>query len=876
MESKVKTPFASMVAAHKIAPGMDNQDDVIRADVYNCILTVLRVFTLFGFKAEGYRLEGTVRHWLQMCIAVGGIDPWLKVAKYKTAQYFAYHQGQPLALPPFPLPQPFADHPGILLGGRAYRWQKQMLDSKRRDEFLTSLLYVKKGMPRPSLEYLRQAEEQAQEKLTTMKPPFVSVRLVDNWADINELNRFQDDVLTRDRIDEQLRRTVRELFEGKTYSIQHRIKPFTLSTSANYIRSRGKAGAIGGVLLERPDLLGYRQIGAKAVEFKSRVSGLPSIIGSPVGVCPDEIAPLYTVNNNSITFEGNESFDMRVGWEVDTSEGDDRFAKFYWRVVNAALEERPLVEPLALAEALKARVISKGPYLLYTAMKPLQKFMWTVLKEHPTFKLIGTPVTAEIVQKALGEKLSKSDGYLSGDYRDATNEVESWASDVVAGQISDELFLSGTERELFQRSLTGHEFLPTKTTVRKPVPPPERKYDPINPPENWEDLVDEIKYVEEEIEVKNIQRSGQLMGSVTSFPVLCIINAAMARYAIEQDTGRKHTLAQCPLLINGDDIAARMSVRSGYTLWKRCLSAVGLQESLGKTYFSREFVNINSTNFRRLEEPVFAFPPEDDFDQFGVPLVPAQRPIFFQQIAYVNLGLLFGMKRSGAAVSKRDVFSVDNTLGARARELYRSCPAELRDEVMTAFVHYHFHILSKLRVPWFAPEWLGGVGLPSFTNTVSQKVMGPTRVDLHKSAGIRLNWAKKRPMHGTKVNWMMHSLALSRMPEKADVELSDEEANEYDAVYGRIVAGLIFDGFLVLEDLFSKKGQTNEMRALRHNERLWLSAPFVAGDPEELLKAFSSARPAERGILVSVRNKPLFSRRLGNSFGNFYRALPSL
>jgi hypothetical protein len=83
------------------------------------------------------------------------------------------------------------------------------------------------------------------------------------------------------------------------------------------------------------------------------------------------------------------------------------------------------------------------------------------------------------------------------------------------------------------------------------------------------------------------QTSGQMMGYLLSFPLLCLINYLTFRYAIPRDV---------PLKINGDDIVFR-STPEEYDKWVKVVGKSGLVLSVGKTMVNRRFFTLNSTLF---------------------------------------------------------------------------------------------------------------------------------------------------------------------------------------------------------------------------------------------------------------------------------------
>jgi len=94
------------------------------------------------------------------------------------------------------------------------------------------------------------------------------------------------------------------------------------------------------------------------------------------------------------------------------------------------------------------------------------------------------------------------------------------------------------------------------------------------------------------------QRSGQMMGYLLSFPLLCIINYITFKYAVRRDV---------PVKINGDDIVFR-GTREEYTRWKEVVNKSGLVLSEGKTLIDSRFFTLNSCLFYGESKVVKAVP----------------------------------------------------------------------------------------------------------------------------------------------------------------------------------------------------------------------------------------------------------------------------
>jgi len=811
------------VAATGEGVGTETKKSPLRKDTISQIQRVIgritQVLRIFGYSAEGEKLGGTVSHWMAMVADTAGVDAWVKVTKYKLAALYSHWMGQPLPMKPFRID----DNPAILLGGAAYRWMHGRLirGGDEADELLFSLKMVKKALPRPSKAFLDQAEREAFVKLTTpVRGPLGTTfhkhaktdtcgrrcvscaegverkvewtpprgKFLLKWADIEE--GAPAAVISREVVVAELRRTVREIYGKTRFTLRDRFQPCFPSTSANYIDSRSGGGAVGTLLGEECVLSGLREPGFSGFDVHpARRLGLAEF--GEGGVSVPEVQ------------SADDSY-LRL-----------RYRKYYYRLLREAEREEPLAKPVALAEALKARVITKGPPYLMTVLKPVQRKLWKVLADHPCFRLVGQPLDEWILQERLGNHLGPREGYLSGDYSDATNELHSWVSDAIVDEICDVWQVMPLERDLFRRALTGHI----------------------------------IDYGGEQ----SRQQRGQLMGSVVSFPILCIANAAMCRWVWEQTYGMRTSLERFPGCFNGDDVVFR-TTKEGREMWRQALGFVGLTESVGKTYFSSSFLEMNSRMYR--VSPHLAFQGVEGGCANPIPGLGGRvRESRFKAVGFVNLGLVYGLKRSGTErVGAEDVARSEGayqpSAGARAQDLVETSPERLRDRVMREYIRQNRLWLDQVRVPWYMPRWLGGVGLPSWFRE-NGTLVGPTSLDLRKAKSIMLNWSRNRPRLSTDAEWRMHQLALKRLPAPhvapASAVTRDMLAAS-DRLYGDSIIGLLFDSDVGIDRLKVAKGESRmgAKRALRWNERLWTkAAPLGRPDVSKILSPPGLDRPVE-------------------------------
>jgi hypothetical protein len=255
------------------------------------------------------------------------------------------------------------------------------------------------------------------------------------------------------------------------------------------------------------------------------------------------------------------------------------------------------------------------------------------------------------------------------------------------------------------------------------------------------------------------------MGSVISFPILCIANAAICRYAIEQDRGRKLLLRDCPLGINGDDAVFR-ATEQGKRLWETIGTFCGLKPSVGKVYYSDEFLNLNSTTYTYhlggVEGSEYTVERKDEWGN----TVYATRVLHFEQVDYVNLGLLMGMKRSGGGFDLADTTSY-SSIGSRARKVVSSAPEFLREKLLTKFIAKNKKALTSFNIPWFIPEHLGGLGLPCVGKYQAEDRW------LRVARKIEENPQKYRlPNKGSDAEWLLWKKASSRFSRLSSTAIS--------------------------------------------------------------------------------------------------------
>jgi len=768
---------------------LDNpQKNSIQYIIASCLTTIFRTLSFYGYTQSGSDMKTTQAYYESLVNDFDG--DWLKMFKYKTVAFFSAWQNQPA--PPTPSKLRSTDNPKFITCGRSARFIMRIMKGmklptdtaprKEAESLLMSILQVKKGLPKPNREMVIKAEAEFFETITTVpqepEAPMVGNHKIDRETIIREIERTAQEIFGEEEA--RLKAMPKEKRDREMLTkIADTIFP---STSANYIYSRKDMGSVGAILeltenegLRRPG--GFLRDKANPDPFKNTTQGQPDLFSK---------LP-YKQQNREISDFTHLKNVFQPAWETLTKLNRER-----------AKEAKNYAEPLGLAEPFKVRVITKSDPHRQFALTFLQKWMHKVLRNHPTFSLIGNPygyhsTLAEYLEERLHawKPLNPEEEYISGDYKAATDNFFKWVSDTTAEAISKAFGLPEDLKALFKEALTGFTLV----------------------------------YKGEE----RVQEKGQLMGSIVSFPVLCIVNAAITRFAYELGLPirAKVSLRDCPMAINGDDVAFR-ATKASRDAWRTIIKVAGLQESVGKTYYSKEFVQINSTNF--------------------VVVNTTEGRTALHLVRYVNLGLLYGLKKSGERVSLNDEDQY-NTIGKRYRDLLDVCPEYMRNKVSKFFAQWHHEQLHAYRLPWYIPEWLGGYGMTGLKE--------PSNLDRRIATRILLNWKNAEPIPlGTRVaQWNIEQIAKERLRKEGvhfhTVEREDAFTEEYEQLLKIERLDILLDSNYKETDLFNdvEGGHLQESRerrearrkgihrekiitkkelrtrrskqALKHNERLW-------------------------------------------------------
>jgi len=318
--------------------------------------------------------------------------------------------------------------------------------------------------------------------------------------------------------------------------------------------------------------------------------------------------------------------------------------------------------PVALCEPFKVRVITKGEAGAYWVAKGLQGKLWKRMSMHPTFQLVGRPCSEEIVDSFL-QKCNPNDWFVSGDYESATDNLDPEITDWAFCYLAQRLGFFPTPQ--MRASLVHH-----RLSYGHCLKGESSELDSL--PQTW----------------------GQLMGSPLSFILLCLINAAASRLALDPEL--RKPLRALPMLINGDDILMGMS-KEQYEVWKGVTAQCGLTYSVGKNYFSSKYLMINSELYR--VERVDFFGQEEKMARF---------------IPFINLGLMKGRGRTSYSGRLFGGGEYASDLAGLAHSLVRGHELPMADRLLSRFIEYNRDELDRLPpgMSWFLPRSSGGYGLP--------------------------------------------------------------------------------------------------------------------------------------------------------------------
>jgi hypothetical protein len=311
----------------------------------------------------------------------------------------------------------------------------------------------------------------------------------------------------------------------------------------------------------------------------------------------------------------------------------------------------------AVIEPLKARIISKGPAVPYFLSKPFQHYLHDTMRSMPCFRLIGRPISpTDLTDIADYQRTDYYREWFSIDYSAATDGLSASLSRRILERLLP-CWLYPHERSRYLSVLAPHKCSYPSGEGIEPV-------DQVN---------------------------GQLMGSILSFPVLCLANLGVyLAVTAERVPSLETRLRQ--VLVNGDDMLYA-APPSDYSVHREIGRACGLELSVGKSYRHPVFASANSTSFHL------------DLNSF--------ERVHVRQIGYLNSGLFYGNSKVMRvdSIDGKDARSCGplEVLGAlldgcwsrlKERQIAKRYLSRCRDEILLYDSHRN----------WFIHPSLGGLG----------------------------------------------------------------------------------------------------------------------------------------------------------------------
>lgn len=349
-----------------------------------------------------------------------------------------------------------------------------------------------------------------------------------------------------------------------------------------------------------------------------------------------------------------------------------------WVKPQLSLSRRIFARPVALTEPLKVRVITCENSWSTYALAGAQQSLWKCLKNHPWFVLTGETVTPAHIPYFNSES-AKS--WISVDYSAATDNLNCHMTRWVAQEIA---LYCNLPSEFVYESLSSHKLAYGKWSKKEKLAffgdGDSQRYQKENR------KTSDSPYLVE-------QNNGQLMGSILSFIVLCVANAAVISLALEPEDYKaaKHS----GMLVNGDD-GLFLGDDNTYECWKALSSHVGLEPSIGKVYKSKDFCVINSQLFYRTDDLVrdCPYPNATAMMQFDAKSYKEPRSI-------LDLGdsarmWLFGFPER----HRRDAYELwFETFGPMLKDPKNQPKGRELDT-------------NAMSISWHVPQQFGGLGLP--------------------------------------------------------------------------------------------------------------------------------------------------------------------
>jgi hypothetical protein len=368
---------------------------------------------------------------------------------------------------------------------------------------------------------------------------------------------------------------------------------------------------------------------------------LADLAGVPLSLSSE----LHSMRVDHITF--GRSVRYNVVSEIRMPYGHSEWSTLGDHIEEHDSAQRTKCTIQAVLEPMKVRVISKEEAIPCYGNRALQKALHGSMRKMPCFRLIGRPVCgSDIVDVA--KKAEVGDNWFSIDYSAATDGL-SWK---YSGRILEFLIAKMNERD---RDFARCELAP---------------HDLYYP------SFDKFSGRTGKPEYRGEQNNGQLMGSILSFPILCLANLGVYLLNTQNyQSGWSNSERLGHVLINGDDMvyAAKEKLWATHAeIGKR----VGLEMSVGKAYCHSMYLNINSVGYHyRLDT--------DD----------KRRSV--REVAFLNAGLFYGQHKVQGRVDTGDEEALSSSYcGTLNTVLDGSLPSKRKD-VLAMYLSEHAEDIKK-------------------------------------------------------------------------------------------------------------------------------------------------------------------------------------
>jgi hypothetical protein len=713
------------------------------------------------------------------------VSTWMKVVKYKLAAFAAYAKHSTV----YPkCPFDMKDNPAMLLDQDFHRWFKvQPNNTLQQRVWKMSLIDslcrgVKKGATRST---------DSDCLLNSIETFFLFTTPKDKTE-----YKYGDNVVTIKEMEQEIIRSVHEIIGDSVYEPKYNLCPSFSSCTENSLTSGGHVKIVKGFIPPYPrEPQVIKKHGMLFNPFPCDGFNNTDQENPP---CRTRLPSIDEDSFQAIRKIG----EMRAIEYLEFSTNPELLGTdlIIEDLLSQCLLNESIIKPIGLKEALKVRGITTPCALETWLLKPLQKFLSKCLLKHLCFAVTGTPLTHKHLEDVLVNLLD-DEFFVSGDYDNATNMMISSYTRVCITAICEKLGLSEDYTKVAVRSLCDNLVSLT-----------------------WKEYYGPDRCDYTELNLKGVQREAQPMGKILSFVVLCIINFSVCRKAVEIDSGRIIPIRLFPGLINGDDCC--FPIRN-FEHWVGCSQMVGLFNSIGKTFCSREFVEMNSRTF--------LVNPNND------PL-----RLRFREVPFINFGLMKGMVRSdGGKLNQSpqmECAEAITRMGWCHRELVKDFDFLWKDlDHLFKYYHNKYLLDPMLKgIPYYIPHWLGGLGLdpgPNYIEIITEtqlkcakwiyqhfEEIKPKSICLSKTCLIDslINKAMSKWLKNAAINEYIDNFMDLEKENGQIVNLEEENQKVYsDMVEYLWRTRKIDDFFKEMTDNFAEVNRKQTVSKIYYNQKIW-------------------------------------------------------